>query len=224
MKKLLMVLLSASLLSAFLLTGCNTDSEENTATDTASATETYTEPTSLTLKEGDTWAIDKLKFNYMPEGWEAFYDQETHTRAQVNNETLSVTVDFEGVNYAADNKPLESTADSAMAALKMNYMVTTSSEVDVEAPKTVTVGETGAEGIWYDFIVHFYRYEYDEEGEAVKGEDGKDKRELVGNLKSIAVYFYAGDAAYSIIFQCQEGNFDEFYPEFEKFFNNISIE
>jgi hypothetical protein len=214
MKKLLAVLFAATL----ILTGCNAGDTEETTT-TAASEETVTFATFESLREGDVQAISKLEFSYMPEGWAISNSDET--RIQVAAPGL--TVDMQGTNYKENLNELAVSADSAMATLKMNYMVAAAAELDIEEPKQIKVGTAGFDGIEYDFIANMYKYEFDENNKPVTDAAGSEIRNLMGKLGASAVFFYSDADSYSIVMTCLEENYSKFYPEFEKFLAGIKV-
>ncbi|MDR0943250.1 MAG: hypothetical protein LBM41_01845 [Ruminococcus sp.] len=215
MKKLLAAILSAAMMIA-LFTGCKTD-----GVNTETTTGTTTEPvlgTVLPVAEGDAYAVDKLEFGYMPEGWEILGKNE-NMMVILSKENQ---VDIQGINYNHTLKDIDTFADSCMAVYKINNMLY-QSDVLIDEPYHITVGTAKYDAVVYDFTIVVNEFLQDEAGEYLTDENGEQIKEEKMRYGGKAVFFYSGVDAYYMIFQCNEENYERIIPEFEKLLAGITV-
>jgi hypothetical protein len=218
MKKLLAAIISAAMIIT-LFAGCKTDDEQGT--DVTAAPTEITEPTIGTMKpveEGDAYAVDKLEFGYMPEGWQIMGKQE-NMMIILSKENQ---IDIQGINYVETLKDLDTFADSCMAVYRINNMLY-HADVLIEDPYHTKVGTAGYDAVVYDFTIVVNEFLTDDEGVAITDENGKEQKQEIMRYGGKSVFFYSGTDGYYMIFQCNEENYSRLEPEFEKLLAGMKI-
>jgi hypothetical protein len=205
----------------FSFTGCSGGENADTSETSTAATEEYTEPNiepAKPLEEGDAYAVDKLEFGYMPEGW--------GIAGKLDNAMVIIStenqIDIQGINYVETLDELDAFADTCMAVYKVNNMLY-QSDLEIEEPYHTTVGTAAYDAVVYDFNIITHTYDFDSEGKAVTGSDGKEIKHESGRYGAKAVFFYSGTDGYYMIFQCVLDDYDRLEPEFEKLLANVTI-
>jgi hypothetical protein len=225
MKKRLTKIIAAiwAMTIAVTLAGC-TDGDKGTAdpagTSTA-ATEEFVEPevsAAKPVEPGDAFAVDKLEFGYMPEGW-GIAGKLDNAMVIISNENQ---VDIQGINYVETLTNLDAFADSCMAVYRVNNMLY-HADLAIKDPYHTTVGTAAYDAVVYDFTITANEYEFDEAGAVVTDANGEEIKHAVGQYGAKAVFFYSGKDAYYMIFQCVLDNYNRLEPEFEKLLANITI-
>jgi hypothetical protein len=216
-KKLLAAIISAAMMIA-LFAGCKADGQDAETTTNPSDTSEPAVGTVLPVKEGDAYAVDKLEFGYMPEGWQIMGKAE-NMMIILSNENQ---VDIQGINYNETLKDLDTFADSCMAVYRINNMLY-QSDVLIDEPYHMTVGTGKYDGVVYDFTIVVNEFLQDESGEYITDENGEQIKEERMRYGGKAVFFYSGVDAYYMIFQCNEENYTRIVPEFEKLLAGLTV-
>jgi hypothetical protein len=216
-KKILAAIISAAMM-IMLFAGCKTDDGNSETTANTADTSEPAFGTVLPVAEGDAYAVDKLEFGYMPEGWQIMGKSE-NMMVILSKENQ---VDIQGINYNHTLKDLDSFADSCMAVYRINNMLY-QSDVLIDEPFHTTVGTAGYDAVVYEFTIVVNEFLQDETGEYVTDENGEQIKEEKMRYGGKAVFFYSGVDAYYMIFQCNEENFDKIIPEFDKFLADLTI-
>jgi hypothetical protein len=220
MKKLLTSIIAIAMAAA-MFTGCTEGNEGTTTTTTTSSAEETTTPTMGTMKpvqEGDAYAVDKLEFGYMPEGWQVAGKLE-NAMVIISQENQ---IDIQGINYVEELNDLETFADSCMAVYRVNNMLY-QSDVVIDEPYKMTVGKAGYEAIDYDFTIIVNEFIQDGEGGYVTDASGKQQSVEKARYAGKAVFFYSGADAYYMFFQCNEADYSRIEPKFNEFLAGIIV-
>jgi hypothetical protein len=216
----------SAIIVAAALAGCTSGNEtaDSGAADSAgntAVTESMTEPQMSAAKpveEGDAFAVDKLEFGYMPEGW--------GVAGKLDNAMVIVStenqIDIQGINYVETLADLDAFADSCMAVYKLNNMLY-HADLTIDEPYHTTVGTAAYDAVVYDFEIAVNEYDYDSNGAIVTDAAGNESKHVAAKYGAKAVFFYSGVDAYYMIFQCNLDNFDRLEPEFEKLLANITV-
>lgn len=215
--------------AAAMLTACgkNDGDKNNTETTTTASAEaeTVTVPMGGTMREvaeGDVFAINKFTVDTIPEGYE-FAAKSQQNGAQFVRYIIDggkAMVTIEAANYREDYQDLDVFADTACASMKMNNMYY-ACDTDFSEPEKTSIA--GFDAIKYDYTITQNDYERDEEGNVLKGEDGKDIKIPVAWYKGRAYYFYSDKDVYYVIFETTQDNWDSSIDTFEQFISGAYI-
>jgi hypothetical protein len=225
MKKTKIIAALSAMTIAFMFAGCTGGNGENDVSETSqtstAATEPMTEPeisAAKPVEEGDAFAVDKLEFGYMPEGW--------GIAGKLDNAMVILSkenqVDIQGINYVETLTELDAFADSCMAVYKLNNMLY-QSDLAIGEPYHTTVGTAAYDAVVYDFTITANEFEFDSAGAVVTDVNGKEVMHPAAVYGAKAVFFYTGADAYYMIFQCLENNYSRLEPEFEKLLANVTV-
>jgi hypothetical protein len=211
-------ILAAICAMALIFTGCSGGDEQETTTAAATEDTTLTAATAKPLQEGDAYAVDKLDFAYMPDGWVI--------AGKYNNQMVIAAkdcqVDIQGINYKETLQDIDAFADSCMAVLAMNNMLYHSDMIN-EEPYHTTIGEGGYDAVVYDFTIVQNEYVTGTDGLALKNPDGSEQKYEAARYGEKGVFFYSGKDAYYMIFQCEEKDFERLEPEFNELLKSLVV-
>jgi hypothetical protein len=219
MKKLLAAVFAVVL----ICTGCANDSESGSSTadtETTAETSEMTAGTVKPLEEGDAYAVDKLEFTYMPEGWQYF--------GKFENQMAIVSpgncqVDINAANYLESFTPnLEEFANSCMASLRINNMLY-QTDLLYDEPYHITVGKPAYDGVVYEYTLVHNTFETGTDGSAVTDAEGSEIKTEVLRERCKAVFFYSGADVYYMIFSCPADRYDELVPEFDALIADLDV-
>jgi hypothetical protein len=187
----------------------------------------------LELKEGDKYAITKLSGD-IP----AVFDQsheDDFVRLYANAYSK---IEISGANYKENYAELETFADNMAANIEMNRRTMSMSSgiaQDFTYEKPVETKAAGFDAILYNYAVVVSRYlyildedgnfTYDDDGRIIVEKDaqGKEKKEPVDYLRGQAYFFASDRDVFYVVFESKRDEWDTYYPEFQKFFESITI-
>lgn len=220
MKKLICGIIAA-VLTAASFAGCtDKNPDETTAQSNGSATSAPENQddiaiTTRPLKEGDTYAINKIsnktEGDTLPGGYKFLDSNEEYQIKLYSNGTSGIKI--VSLNYIED-LPEDMTvwADSASANIFLSNI--THAKTQFGDPVKTTV--CGFDAIMYDYEMAYYDYsDPNNTGENLKT---LDEKHLGRNY-----YFYSDSDAYAVMFETLEKDWNEQLPNLEKFVADLQI-
>ncbi len=230
--------LAAVMLAAALMTGCGKNENSQTSETGTAATpvfsvtspgetlpeeeeETVSVYTGKTVENEEDLAI--FKFNCtLPDGYETKVDNAEGKMYASPNGSVMVKAQ----NFKEEFQSLEVFADQGCAALKLNNMMY-QADTEFSDPEKTTVA--GFDAIKYDYKItsYIFKYETDQAGEYVTGDDGNpvitDEKEIYGEYVNRVYYFYSDEDVFYIICESPKETADAAAKEFDEFISSVTI-
>lgn len=205
----------------------DTDEETTTASETETvSSEEFTYETAGTMRavaEGDVFAINKFTVDTLPENYEltvkSQQDGAQYMRYILDGGLAQISI--EAANYKEDYQGLDVFAENACAAMKINNLYY-ACDTEFSEPTETTVA--GFDAIYYDYTITQNEFEYDDEGNAIKDDDGRDVRHAVAWYTGRAYFFYSDNDVFYFICETTQDNWDEYKDLFEQFASSVSID
>jgi hypothetical protein len=216
MKKLIAVIFAVTL----IFTGCQAGSGDSGSTAGTEDTTTAAPVASTeALKPGDAYAVDKLDFKYMPDGWKI--DGEDGNNMSISGPNCQLAIS--SVNYKDQlTSDLDKLADSGMASIKMSSMLM-HMDLNYQQPKHITVATNKYDAVSYDYEMVVNQYNTDASGSVVTNADKSQQKTAIGTIDGKSVFFFSGQDAYSFVFTALDLKFNDRVVEFDKMMQELTV-
>jgi hypothetical protein len=225
--RLILAAVSACALLAANAAGCTKNKPDETepfsssgAAQGTSASDDYdasgNAQTTRELQPGDEYAFKKFS-GEIPDGYRVIAEEDFGIRYFNANAFIEIY----GANYKEDYPELLEFAESVSLQHALGKMFTSLYEFDFSDPINASVA--GFDAVRFNYDAVDYDWVLDGDGNVVRDEEGKEKRDPVDYLRGQMNYFFSDKDVYYIYFETRRDDWDKYYPEFEEFMKTVEI-